>query len=329
MHLLSRKWFTFFYFLLSEDIMVKNYLQKFIKVDEIHTVAYREYGNPDGIPVLMLHGGPGGKINFRILELIDLTFYRVFTIDQRGCGLSTPKGELRANTLLHLISDMEAIRQKEKLGKCIIFGRSWGTVLGLMYALKYPQNCLRLILRGIFLGRNTDELWTFEQSKIRFPQQWAEFSDGLTSSRPLNEQFYEKIFSQNEKTALLYSSKMTHYFNILATNKIDIPAEDETLENLTANKIFLHYSVHHYFFEDMFWDQHLAELDANNIHGVILHGGKDSDCLPEQAYYLHNKWKKSTLIIEPNVSHCDNQVEIRKQIHNIFRTLKLYFSHNK
>ena len=235
MHLLSRKWFTFFYFLLSEDIMVKNYLQKFIKVDEIHTVAYREYGNPDGIPVLMLHGGPGGKINFRILELIDLTFYRVFTIDQRGCGLSTPKGELRANTLLHLISDMEAIRQKEKLGKCIIFGRSWGTVLGLMYALKYPQNCLHLILRGIFLGRNTDELWTFEQSKIRFPQQWAEFSDGLTSSRPLNEQFYEKIFSQNEKTALLYSSKMTHYFNILATNKIDIPAEDETLENLTAS----------------------------------------------------------------------------------------------
>ena len=307
--------------------MSKGYLQKFIKVDEIHTVAYREYGRPDGIPVLMLHGGPGGKIDFRILDLIDLNFFRVFTIEQRGCGLSTPRGELRANTLFHLISDIENIRQKEKLGKCIIFGRSWGTVLGLMYALKYPQNCLHLILRGIFLGRNTDELWTFEQSKVKFPQQWAEFSDGLTSFRPLNEQFYEKVFSENKKIALFYSSKMTHYFDILATNNVDIPVEPESEENLIANKIFLHYSVHHYFFDDVFWEQHLGELDVNGIHGVILHGGKDNDCLVEQAYYLHSKWKKSTLIVEPDVSHCDNQPEIRKQIQNIFTTLKIYFSH--
>lgn len=143
--------------MLSRKTMLEKVIQKYIKVDEIHTVAYREYGNPQGIPVLMLHGGPGGNFNYQIIELIDLNFFHLFTIDQRGCGQSTPKGELRANTTEHLVNDIEKIRQAEKLDKCIIFGRSWGTVLSLMYALKYPQNCLFMILRSIFLGRNTDE----------------------------------------------------------------------------------------------------------------------------------------------------------------------------
>lgn len=174
--------------------MLEKVIQKYIKVDEIHTVAYREYGNPQGIPVLMLHGGPGGNFNYQIIELIDLNFFHLFTIDQRGCGQSTPKGELRANTTEHLVNDIEKIRQAEKLDKCIIFGRSWGTVLSLMYALKYPQNCLFMILRSIFLGRNTDETWTFEQSKTKYPLQWQQFSEGLTAPKPLNEQFYEKVF---------------------------------------------------------------------------------------------------------------------------------------
>ncbi len=311
--------------MLSREAMSEKVIQKYIKVDEIHTVAYREYGNPQGIPVLMLHGGPGGSINYQIIELIDLNFFHLFTIDQRGCGQSTPKGELRANTTEHLVNDIEKIRQAEKLDKCIIFGRSWGTVLSLMYALKYPQNCLFMILRSIFLGRNTDETWTFEQSKTKYPLQWQQFSEGLTAPKPLNEQFYEKVFSQDTATALLYSGRMTHYFGILATNETNAPTIPETNDNLLANRIFLHYSVQHYFFKDSFWEQKLSELDANNISGVIIHGEQDSDCLVEQARYLHKKWKNSTLIIEPAATHCDNQPEIRKQIKNVFDLLKKRF----
>lgn len=302
--------------------MIKKFIQKYIKVDEIHTVAYREYGNPQGIPILMLHGGPGGNIDYRIVELIDLNFFHLFTIDQRGCGQSMPKGELRANTTVHLLADIEKIRQTEKLGKCIIFGRSWGTVLALMYALKYPQHCLFLVLRSIFLGRNMDETWTFEQSKLKYPLQWQQFSAGLDIHKPLNEQFYEKIFSKDTVTALLYSARMTHYFDILATNEEDAPTIPETEDNLLSNRIFLHYSVHHYFFDDAFWEQYLPILDENNISGVIIHGGQDSDCLVDQAYFLHKKWKKSTLIVEAEASHCDYQQEIRKQIQNVFDVLK-------
>lgn len=305
--------------------MTEKYIQKYIKVDEIHTVAYREYGNAKGIPVLMLHGGPGGCINTQIIKLIDLNYFHLFTIDQRGCGLSTPKGELRGNTTDHLVDDIEKVRQVEGLGKCIIFGRSWGTVLGLKYALKYPQYCKFLFLRSIFLGRNTDELWTFEQSKIRYPDQWAEFSNGFSSQKPLNEQFYEKIFSKDISTALSYSSRMTHYFDILANNNPQASVFPETDNNLIANRIFLHYSVQHYFLDDLYWEQHLSKLDSNDIKGVIIHGAQDSDCLVDQAYYLHKKWKNSTLIVEPKATHSDYQPEIQKQIKNIFDLLKSNF----
>lgn len=298
------------------------YKQKYLKRDNIHTIAYREYGNPTGIPILMLHGGPGGEINYNNIELIDLNFFHLFTIDQRGCGESTPTGSLLANTTSLLIEDIEQIRKTENLNKCIIFGRSWGTTLGLLYALKYPKNCLYLVLRAIFLGRDCDEEWTFSGSKQNFSTQWSEFTKDLSQNIPLNQQFYNKILSQNKEDALRLSAQMTRYFNILATNNPIQPKQNETQKNLIANKIFLHYSINHYFFDDTLWEKELTKLDQNNIKGIILHGQKDNDCLVSQAQYLHSKWKNSKLIIEPNASHCDNQPEIRKQIKNIFIALQ-------
>lgn len=298
------------------------YKQKYLKRENNHIIAYREYGNPTGIPILMFHGGPGGEINYNNIELIDLNFFHLFTIDQRGCGKSTPAGSLSANTTNLLIEDIEKIRQTENLEKCIIFGRSWGTTLGLLYALKYPENCRYLVLRAVFLGRDCDEEWTFSGSKIKFPEQWSNFSKDLNPKLPLNKQFYDKLFGGLPQTALKFSAQMTRYFNILATNDTTHPDIPETNKNLTANKIFLHYSTNHYFFDDTLWEKELAKLDQNNIKGIILHGEKDNDCLVSQARYLHSKWKNSHLIIEPTASHCDNQPEIRKQIKNIFIALK-------
>lgn len=302
--------------------MITSYKQKYLKRDNGHIIAYREYGNLLGIPVLMLHGGPGGKIDNNIVKLIDLTFFHLFTIDQRGCGKSTPKGSLKANSTPFLIEDIEQIRQTEHLGKCVIFGRSWGTTLGLLYALKYPKNCLHLVLRAVFLGRNTDEEWTFSGSKTKFPKPWADFSKGLTPELPLNFQFYDKLFHSLPQTALRYSAQMTRYFSILATNDTALPDTPETKENLTTNKIFLHYSTNHYFFDDSIWEKELPELDKNNLQGVILHGEQDSDCLVDQALYLHKKWHNSQLVIVPDASHCDNQPQIRTQIKNIFIALQ-------
>ena len=302
------------------------YTQKFIKTDDIHTIAYREYGNRGGVPVLMLHGGPGGSVNYNNIELIDLNFFHLFTIDQRGCGNSSPVGELRANTTALLIEDIEKIRQIEQLDKCILFGRSWGTTLALLYAMKYPQNCLYLVLRGIFLGRDCDEEWTFSGSKIKFSEQWQEFSQGFDVNKSLNRQFYDKIFNASQESALQLSSRLTHYFDILATNDADISIRPETERQLLSNKIFLHYSVNHYFFEDELWEKGLPLLDEFGISGAILHGGADNDCLVGQAVYLHKYWQRSKLFIEPYASHCDNLPEIRKQIRNIFIALQKKFT---
>lgn len=306
--------------------MTENFEQKYLKVDDIHTVAYRLYGKKGGIPLLMLHGGPGGDIDYNLLELIDLNKFFVVTISQRGCGLSTPFGELRHNTTQELIEDIEKIRQAEGLGKCVIFGRSWGTTLALLYALCYPQNCAYLVLRGIFLARDDDEDWTLRRSATVYPQEWSHFAQGLNPNEPLNLQLYERIVHAPFQEALPFSQRLSHYFEILATNNPLAPLREETVQNLTANKIFLHYSVNHYFLESDFMAKNLANLDKNHIHGTILHGGADNDCLVSQAQYLHQQWKGSQLIIEPNAPHCDKYPGIRQHLQNIFKQVAQEFS---
>lgn len=298
------------------------YKQKYLQVDDTHTVAYKEYGNAGGVPVLMLHGGPGGCINSKTIELIDLNYFRLFAIDQRGCGLSMPTGALKNNETSFLVEDIEKIRKAENLDKCIVFGRSWGTTLALLYALKYPEHCHTLVLRGIFLARDEDEDWTFNGSRSIYPAEWAEFTHGMSPTIPMNRQLFSLIFNGSRETALEASRRMTHYFDILATNDrtIETPAAND--DDLIASRIFLHYSINHYFLEDFHLTNKLPRLERCGIKGYILHGGRDCDCKVEQAYLLHDLWPSAKLMIEPEASHCDNQPVIRNAIRRIFEEIK-------
>lgn len=297
--------------------------QKYLQVDDTHTVAYKEYGKAGGMPVLMLHGGPGGSINRSIIELIDLDYFHLFAIDQRGCGLSKPQGGLKNNETSFLVEDIEKIRRAEHLDKCIIFGRSWGTTLGMLYALKYPEQCLSLVLRGIFLARDEDEDWTFNGSRSIYPVEWAEFAHGMNPTVPLNRQLCSLIFNGSREMALEASRRMTHYFDILATNDRTIAAPVLNDDDLTSSRIFLHYSINHYFLKDFHLIDKLPQLERKGVQGYILHGGKDCDCKVEQAYLLHKLWPSSQLIIEPEASHCDSQLIIREAIRKIFEEIKM------
>lgn len=309
----------FHLFSLYSRRMTENFEQKYLKVDDIHTVAYRLYGNKSGIPLLMFHGGPGGDIDYGLLELIDLNVFYVVTISQRGCGLSAPLGELRHNTTHDLIEDIEKIRQAEGLDKCVVFGRSWGTTLAILYAFQFPQHCAYLVLRGIFLARDEDEDWTLRRSASVYPYEWSKFAQDLNPEEPLNVQLYEKIVQAPYQEALPFSQRLSHYFEILATNNPQAPLREETLQNLAANQIFLHYSVNHYFLEPDFMAKNLPNLDMHHLRGTILHGGADNDCLVSQAQYLHQQWQGSQLIIEPSAPHCDKHQGIRHQLQCVFR----------
>ena len=290
------------------------YIQKYIQADDIHSIAYKIYGNKHGTPIFMLHGGPGGRISERLIGLIDLSFYKVIAIDQRGCGASTPHGCLENNTTHDLISDIELIRQKENIEKIIFFARSWGTTLALLYAIKFPQNCSCLVLRGIFLARQEDENATFVKTKEFFPKEWSDFSQGLDVSK-LNEDYYSKLFNSDINIAQEYNERLINYFELLFNNI----QEEHILSNpsnLLSSKIFLHYSVNGFFIEDDYFTKNLSRI--NDISGYIIHGEQDRDCNVNQAYFLHENWKKSKCCIHPNATHSDRSNEIINNIESIF-----------
>lgn len=134
----------------------------FLKVSDLHNVYWEECGNPQGLPVVYVHGGPGGGINDGDRRYFDPSVYRTVLFDQRGCGKSTPPSELTDNTTWHLVSDMEELREFLGIEKWVVFGGSWGSTLSLIYAEKYPDRCLGLILRGIFTLRRKELEWFYQ-----------------------------------------------------------------------------------------------------------------------------------------------------------------------
>ena len=174
-----------------------------LKVDDVHTIYYEESGNPNGIPVVFLHGGPGGGTTPTGRRFFDPEAYRIILLDQRGSGQSTPRACLKDNDTWHIIEDMEKIREELNIDKWLVFGGSWGTTLSLCYAIKHPERVLGLVLRGIFLGRREDIEWLYEKGGVSefFPEAFERY----TSIIPKEEQddiigaYYKRLTSENKE----------------------------------------------------------------------------------------------------------------------------------
>ena len=163
---------------------IQPYHQFHLQVDDTHHLYIEESGNPKGIPVVFLHGGPGAGTQPWHRRFFDPTAYRIVLFDQRGAGQSTPHASLENNTTPHLIADMEQIRQHLGIEQWLIFGGSWGSTLAIAYAEAHPQRVLGLILRGIFLCRREDLLWFYQEGANRiFPDAWQDYEKAI----PLEE----------------------------------------------------------------------------------------------------------------------------------------------
>ena len=175
--------------------------QNCLKVGDLHRIYYEVCGNPEGQPVVFVHGGPGSGCNPTQRRFFDPAHYRIVLIDQRGCGRSEPQGETEQNTTADLVADMEAIRQQLGLNKWLVFGGSWGSTLALAYAVQHPERVSGLILRGIFLSRANELQWFLGQVQTFFPEPWQTLCDFLNPDErhdPLGA--YEKrIFSDDPK----------------------------------------------------------------------------------------------------------------------------------
>ena len=272
-----------------------------------HQVYVEECGNPEGIPVVFLHGGPGSGCRPQHRCYFDPELYRIILFDQRGCGRSLPHGELENNSTQYLIVDMERIRQQLNISNWVIFGGSWGATLGLCYAQQYPKPVLAMILRGIFLGRQQDIDWVYAEggaSKL-FPDAWQNLVEHLPDSeqkQPLK--FYHQQLTHSDEVHQMAAAKtLQAWESTIVTLRDHEYQHDHTKEPgpLAHSRIQLHFALNECFIENK---AILDNIDSiKTIPTIMIHGRYDIVCPMQQTWELHQAWPESELNIIPMSGH--------------------------
>lgn len=286
---------------------LKPYQRHSLAVSELHELYIDEAGNPDGIPVLFVHGGPGGGCDASSRRFYDPAVYRIVTFDQRGCGRSTPHGELAENTSQNLIADIEAIRVRLDIDSWVLFGGSWGSTLSLLYAQHHPERVKALILRGIFLCRQCDFDWLYKEGANRiFPDYWEEFIKPIPQSErdDLAQAYYSRLLGDDE----LLRMGAAKAWSAWEGNCSKLRPSPTTLAKFTKphNALALARIETHYFVNKGFIDENqiLNNMQPiKDIPGRIVHGRYDMVCPLDSALSLHRQWPNSELVIVRDAGH--------------------------
>jgi proline iminopeptidase len=276
-----------------------------LETESTHQVYVERSGNPTGIPVIFLHGGPCSGTRPDHRRFFNPERYHIILMDQRGCGLSLPFGELQNNTTQHLIADMEAIRIQLRIEQWVLFGGSWGASLALLYAQRYPQQVRALILRGVFLARQTDMDWFLGAGVNRlYPQQWQQVREALKVSddKQVQTAFVDAVFS-NEQTQVLAAVKQWQAWGgLVAVGKAFRASEEvPTEKDILQVRMEVHYAKQHYFIRENQILDNCAELQ--HIPTVIIHGENDLTCPLESAWRLWQVLPQASYIVVPNAGH--------------------------
>lgn len=286
---------------------IKPYKRHQLKVSDLHELYLDEAGNPAGIPVLFVHGGPGGACDSSSRRFYDPAVFRIITFDQRGCGRSTPHGELKNNTTQDLIADIEAIRIYLHVDDWVLFGGSWGSTLSLLYAQQYPKHVRALILRGIFLCRQQDCDWLYKEGANRvFPDYWEELVKGIPEVErgDLVNAYYSRLIGDDELARMAAAKAWSAWEG----NCSKLRPSSEVLARFTKphNALALARIECHYFRNGGFIgeNQILANMDSiKAIPGRIVHGRYDMICPLDNALSLHQLWPASELHIVRDAGH--------------------------
>ena len=285
-----------------------------LPVDERHTLYYEQCGNPEGKPVVLLHGGPGGGCSDKMRRFHDPEKYRIVLFDQRGSGRSTPHADLVDNTTWHLVEDIETLRVKLGIDRWQVFGGSWGSTLALAYAETHPKRVTELVLRGIFMLRRWELEWFYQEGASRlFPEAWEHYIKAIpvTVRHDLISAFHRRLTSDDDKTRLAAAKAWSVWEGATSFLHIDedfANSHEDPQFALAFARIENHYFVNSGFFEV---DDQLLR-DAGNladIPGVIVHGRYDVVCPVQNATDLHKAWPKSELVITPASGHSAFEAE--------------------
>ncbi len=271
-----------------------------LDVGEGHRIYYEQCGDADGLPVIFLHGGPGGGCSPRHRELFDLTRYHVTLFDQRGCGRSLPRGAVQANTSDALIADIERLRQHLGIERWLVFGGSWGAGLALAYAAAHRTACLGLVLRGVFLGRASDLDWFFQQARQFLPDAWAALAAHAPEAarNDLLRWLTGGLHGSDAGAALPRAIAWEAWESSVSQRQSAAPRAN-ALPAADAAALLDKYRVQsHYLTHGCFWGDSALLERAHTLASVptaILHGRLDWVCRPQAAWDLHQSLPGSRL----------------------------------
>jgi proline iminopeptidase len=298
---------------------IKPYTEGTLQVSDLHTIQFEESGNPQGKPIVVLHGGPGGGCPPFFRQYFDPDQWRVVMFDQRGCGQSTPHAELRQNTTWDLVNDIEKLREHLGIEQWVVFGGSWGSTLSLAYSQTHPQRCQGLILRGIFMSRQKELRWFYQEgASYLFPDAWEEYLKPipLAERHDLLAAYYKRLTSPEPQTRL----EAARAWSVWEASTSRLLPDPELMQKFGESqfadafaRIECHYFINKGFFEPE--DQLLLNVNRiRHLRAVIVQGRYDVVCPMISAWELHRVWPEAEFIVVPDAGHSMSEPGIRSAL---------------
>ncbi|HVH80503.1 MAG TPA: prolyl aminopeptidase [Stellaceae bacterium] len=288
-----------------------------LRLDSRHTMYWEESGNPHGVPVLFLHGGPGAGATPVHRRFFDPSYWRIVIYDQRGGGRSTPLGETQDNSPTHLVADIEALRRELGVTKWVIFGGSWGSTLALLYAEIHPDFCRGLILRGIFLARASEIDWFLYGISAVYPEAWRAFAGFVPEAERVDllAAYYRRLVDPDPRIHMPAARAWSLFEGACSTllpNPETIAAFGEDRLALGLARIEAHYFSHHLFSGA---DDLIARVARiRQLPGIIVQGRYDMVCPIRSADELARAWPEAEYVIVPDAGHSAMEPGIREQL---------------
>lgn len=298
--------------------------QRMMNVGDGHTIYVEQCGNPDGIPVVVLHGGPGGGCSPTMRRYFDPNEYRIILFDQRGCGRSRPTASVHNNTTWHLIRDIEQIRETLNIDRWVVFGGSWGATLSLLYAQTHPDRAAYLVLRGVFLMTKRELDWFYGGGAGQFwPDLWNRFAELIPADErhDMIEAYHKRLFSGDTMLETRYARAWASWENALASIDFDGPVGVPPADYARAFS-----RLENHYFKHAGWLESDSQILDNvplisHIPATIVQGRYDMICPPRAAWELAERWSRATIRMVPLAGHALSEPGITAELVRITRNI--------
>ena len=290
-----------------------------LQVSDLHNIYVEESGNPNGRPVIFLHGGPGGGIESIYRQYFNPEKWRIIMFDQRGCGQSIPHAELQENTTWDLINDIEHIRTELNVSNWAVFGGSWGSTLALSYAITHPDKCSELILRGIFLLRKKEINWFYQEGcSFIYPDAWEKYLSPIPEHerKDLVKAYYNRLTSSDKQmrieAAKAWSIWEASTSKLIQTEKALHSFDQDDVAEAFA-RIECHYFINKAFFKSDNWIlENVHKIESIPMH--IVQGRYDVVCPVTSAWDLYNQLPESKFHLIQDAGHSMLEDGIQKKL---------------